>query len=90
LRLVKCTVAVDGTVEEAVKCVLVLNGIDGCTVGFVPRVLSKLSVVQKQINKFVIVTDLYEDSPNLYKRDKSFKNCGMAAVVTLDEDDHAE
>jgi len=41
LRLVKCTVAVDGTVEEAVKCVRVIEGIDGCTVGFVPRVLMK-------------------------------------------------
>jgi len=90
LRLVKCTVAVDGTVEEAVKCVHVIEGIDGCTVNFVPRVLSKLPVVQKHINKFVIVVDLYEDSPNLYKRDKSFKNCGMASVVTLNEDDHAE
>ena len=68
----------------------VIEGMDGCTVNFVPRVLSKLPVVQKHINKFVIVVDLYEDSPNLYKRDKSFKNCGMASVVTLNEDDHAE
>jgi len=90
LRLVKCTVSVDDQIEEAVKCVLVTNGLDGCTVAFIPRVLAKLPVVQRHINKFVVVTDLYDDSPNLYKRDKSFKNCGMAAVVTLEEDDQAE
>ena len=90
LRLVKCTVAVDGVVEEAVKCVLVNEGIDGCTVAFVPRVLAKLPIVQKQLNKFVVVTDLYDQSPNKYKKDKSFKNSGMAAVVTLDEEGRAE
>ena len=90
LRLVKCTVAVDGVVEEAVKCVLVNEGIDGYTVAFVPRVLAKLPIVQKQLNKFVVVTDLYDQSPNKYKKDKSFKNSGMAAVVTLDEEGRAE
>jgi len=90
LRLVKCTVSVDGSVEEAVKCVRVVDGMDSCTVAFIPRVLAKLPKVTKQLNKFVVVADIYDESPNLYKRDKSFKNCGMAAVVTLDEDDQAE
>ena len=90
LRLVKCTVAVDGVAEEAVKCMLVNEGIDGCTVAFVPRVLAKLPLVKKQLNKFVVVTDLYDQSPNKYKRDKLFKNSGMAAVVTLDEEGQAE
>ena len=92
LRLVKCTVSVNGTIEEAVKCVKVTNGIDGCTVAlaFVPRVLANLPVVKKQINKFVVVGELYDDSPNKYKKDKSFKNCGMASVVTLAEDCMAE
>ena len=90
LRLVKCTVTVDGVAEVAVKCVLVNEGIDGCTVAFVPRVLAKLPIVQKQLNKFVVVTDLYDQSPNKYKKDKSFKNSGMAAVVTLDEEGREE
>ena len=90
LRLVKCTVSVDGIVEEAVKCVEVKEGIDGCTVGFVPRVLATLPLVKKHLNKFVVVTDLYDQSPNKYKRDKSFKNSGMAAVVTLDEEGQNE
>jgi len=57
---------------------------------FVPRVLANLPVVKKQINKFVVVGELYDDSPNKYKKDKSFKNCGMASVVTLAEDCMAE
>ena len=90
LRLVGCTVAVDGVVEEALKLVKVVDGIDCCTVGFVPRALMNLSSVKNQVNKFVQVSELYKDSPNGYKRDKSYKNCGMARVSTLDEEGQNE
>eukprot|EP00977_Amphora_coffeiformis_P017062 scaffold5479_cov199-Amphora_coffeaeformis.AAC.1 len=56
LRLVACTVSVDGAVEEAIKVVKVVDG----------------------------------DSNNTYKKDKSYKNCGMARVSILDEEGQKE
>lgn len=90
LRLVACTVSVNGTVEEAIKVVKVVEGVDQCTVGFVPRVLMNLPAVKNQLNKFVQVSELYHASTNGYKRDKSFKNCGMARVSTLDDEGQNE
>eukprot|EP00977_Amphora_coffeiformis_P024177 scaffold15108_cov180-Amphora_coffeaeformis.AAC.53 len=90
LRLVACTVAVQGVVEEAIKAVKVVEGIDQCTVGFVPRAFKDLPAVKNQLNKFVQVCEVYKDSPNGYKRDKSYKNCGMARVTTLDEEGQNE
>jgi len=90
LRLVRCAVSVNGVIEDAVKCVKVVAGIDECTVAYVPRVVAKLPAVQNHLNKFVIVTELYDYSANKYKRDKSYKNCGMALVATLDEEHQAE
>ena len=90
LRVVPCTVAVDGVVEEALKVVKVVEGVDSCTVGFIPRVLMSLPAVNKHVNKFVQVSELYKDSSNGYKRDKSYKNCGMARVSTLDEEGQNE
>ena len=86
LRLVGCTVSMEGRVEDAVKLVKVVDGLDLCTVAFVPRVLMSLPAVKNQMNKFVQVSELYRDSDNTYKRDKSYKNCGMARVSTLDEE----
>lgn len=90
LRLVKCSVSVDGVVEEAVKLVKVVDGVDQCTVAFVPRVLMNLPAVKKQLNKFVQVSELYDSSTSTYKKDKSYKNCGMASVATLDEEGQNE
>lgn len=90
LRLVACTVAVDGVVEEAIKVVKVVEGVDQCTVGFVPRAFKDLPNVKNQLNKFVQVCELYKDSQNRYKRDKSNKNYGMARVSTLDEEGQDE
>ena len=78
LRLVKCSVSVDGTIEEAVKLVKVVEGVDWCNVAFVPRVLMSLPAVKNQMNKFVQVAELYHISDNSYKRDKAYKNCGMS------------
>eukprot|EP00977_Amphora_coffeiformis_P013800 scaffold3718_cov131-Amphora_coffeaeformis.AAC.2 len=88
--VVACTVSVEGTVEEAIKLVRVMDGVDQCTVGFVPRVLMSLPAVKNQMNKFVQVTELYHDSDNTYKKDKSYKNCGIAWVITLDDEGQNE
>jgi len=90
LRLVPCAVSIEGVIEDAVKCVKVVAGVDECTVVYVPRVVADLPAVKKHFNKFVTVIELYDHSTNKYKRDKSYKNCGMASVTTLDDEHRAE
>jgi hypothetical protein len=85
LRLVKTVVTVNGVAEEAVKCVRISDGIDSCTVAFVPRNLHNLEIVKNNINSFVIVKEIYADSDNTYKKRKANKNFGMAGVVLLRE-----
>eukprot|EP00977_Amphora_coffeiformis_P016010 scaffold4849_cov153-Amphora_coffeaeformis.AAC.6 len=46
--------------------------------------------VKNHVNKFVQVSELYHDSNNTYKKDKSYKNCGMARVSILDEEGQKE
>ena len=86
LRLVTTVVEVEGKQETAVKCVKVVNGIDGCTVAFVPWVEASLPKVKSHINRFVQVKELYDQSISNYKQRKSHMNLGMAAVVILHED----
>jgi hypothetical protein len=90
LRLVKTVVTVKGVAEEAVKCVRITDGVDSCTVAFVPRNLHNLEIVKKNINNFVIVKEVYADSDNTYKKRKASKNFGMAGVVLLSEIPQAE
>ena len=87
LRLVPCVIFVGDTPENAVKAVKVVDGMDSCTVGFVPRAQAKLKKVRDHHNKFVTVKELYEDSGNSYKRSKDRSNYGMASVAFLDEND---
>ena len=86
LRLVECVISYNGVNEIAVKCVKVMDGHDTCTVAFLPRVLASLPKVQQHLNKFVQVSELYNDSKNTYKRAKSQANHGMASVEMLLED----
>ena len=83
LRLVKCVVTIGGEVEEAIKCVLIVDGTDTCTVGFVPRSLSGHDKVQAQIGGFVQVLELYDESESNQKRRKSHTNKGMASCIFL-------
>lgn len=83
LRLVQTVVDVDGEVEEAIKFVRVVDGVDCCDVGFVPRVQATLTNIKNSIDTFVIVKDLYAFSNNLYKKEKSDKNRGMAGCYFL-------
>ena len=86
LRLVKCVVEVDGEEEEAVKCVLVnSDGVDTCTVGFVPRLYLRQDRVKAHVNKFVVIKETYFDSEDTYKRRTSHRNVGMASASLLDE-----
>eukprot|EP00977_Amphora_coffeiformis_P023924 scaffold14713_cov94-Amphora_coffeaeformis.AAC.1 len=66
------------------------DGKDSCTVACVPRVIAKLPVVQDHLNKFVQVVQLYDYSCSKYKKEKLYKNCGMASVVILNEEGQNE
>lgn len=85
LRLVKTVVTVNMAPEEAIKLVRIIDGVDGCTVAFVPRVWTNLNMVKRNINKFVVVQELYEHSSNVSKRMKSKRNLGVAGCIYLDE-----
>jgi hypothetical protein len=85
LRLVPTVVYVCGILEQAVKLVQIDDGIEGCTVAFVPRLLIGLPVVQRNVNEFCIVKELYCDSRYAYKRCKSHRNLGMAGVVLVNK-----
>lgn len=83
LRIVPCVVTINHTVEPALKCVKVIDGVDTCTIGFVPRVQSQLKKIREHTDQFVQVTELYAESDSPYKRSKSYGNHGMASAVLL-------
>ena len=88
LRLVPTVVTVNGITEDAVKCVLVgSDGIDTCTVAFIPKAYIKSKKVKKQLNKFVVVQKLFKDSANIFEREKDYKSLGMAYCYFLNEDE---
>jgi hypothetical protein len=84
LRLVKTIVEINGQTEMAIKLVRSVDGVDGCTIGFVPRVQSKLPKVVDCLDKFAVVRELYSLSRCTYKREKSAQNRGMASATLLD------
>ena len=86
LRLKATQVNINGESEPAIACVLVDRRVDTCTVAYVPRMMADQAMVKQHINKFVMVVELYNDSPSTYKRSKSHQNLGMASVTMLTED----
>lgn len=85
LRLVRTIVFVNDKNEDAVKLVKISDGMETCTVGFVPKVWVPLKKVQRNIGQFAIVKELYSESSSAFKREKSKQNCGMASVYFLNE-----
>jgi hypothetical protein len=84
VRLVRTMVNIDGRTESAIKLVRIMDGCDGCNIGFVPRVQSRLRKVVDCLDKFAVVRELYSSSNNSYKREKSSRNRGMASASLLD------
>lgn len=85
LRLIRTIVFINGENEDAIKLVKISDGVETCTVGFVPKVWIPLAKVQRNIGCFAIVKELYADSTSSFKREKSHRNCGMASVYFLNE-----
>jgi hypothetical protein len=70
LRLVRTVVDINGRTESAIKLVKIVDGVDGCTVGFVPRVQSKLPKVVDCLDKFAVVRELYSASANRHRSEE--------------------
>jgi hypothetical protein len=70
LWLVMTVVSIGEGVEKAVKLVRIMDGMDGCTVGFIARVQSRLPKVLQNINKFCIVHELYHSTYKQKRREK--------------------
>ena len=90
LRMVPCIVQCNGEDENAVKFVKVIDGVDTCTVAFLPRHYMSLPKVLAHVNKFVQVVEVHSDSKNTYKRSKAMANLGVASVTLLDDTTMAE
>jgi hypothetical protein len=83
VRLVHTVVDVHGEAEEAVKLVRIMEGVDGCTVGFIPRVQANLPKITNAINQFAIVKEIYNESESAFKQTKSKRNSGMACCLLM-------
>ena len=76
----------EGIPEEAIKAVLVRDGTELCTVGF----LSKAIVVaerkkERYVGRFAQVIELYDLSTNATMAVKSKRNMGIASFRLLDD-----
>ena len=76
--------------ETVIKVVLVVDGIEGCHVGFLPR---HIALRPAEVNRFHLqfaqVVELYDDCEvGTYQRTKSARNNGMAAFVLLNNVRH--
>jgi hypothetical protein len=81
----------DGRDERAVKLLKITSdSVEGCTVGFIPRMVLNTPTVQRNLNQFCVVKELYCNSASLFKRQKSNRYMGMAGVVLLNEIPQAE
>mmetsp|Transcript_19164 Transcript_19164/g.52629 ORF Transcript_19164/g.52629 Transcript_19164/m.52629 type:complete len:152 (-) Transcript_19164:59-514(-) len=85
LRLKKTQVLAGCGFEDAVACVLVRDAEEVCRVAYVPQILVGNPMIERNIDRFAQVVELYETSANSAKQEKSKRDGGVAAVVLLDE-----
>jgi hypothetical protein len=70
--------------EEAIKVVRIEDGVETCTVGFIPRVQMNVPKVVRSVNKLCFVSEFYDISPNRYIRSVAQRNYGMAGLNLVD------
>lgn len=70
------------SVQEALACVLIVDGEEACRVGFLPRFC--LPLRDQFVDKFAQVCELYNSSDSRQKKLKSHRNCGMASCAILE------
>jgi hypothetical protein len=91
LRLKPTVVTVNGKEEAAIKLNKINEeGVEGCTVAFLPRIVLNTPIVLRNIDCFCVVKELYSNSISDFKRSKSHRAMGMAGVVVLNEIPHSE
>ena len=76
----------DARIETVIKAVLVLDGTELCTIGYLPRhVAARPEEAERLHNKFAQVIELYVETPvGLMQNNKSLRNHGMASYILLD------
>lgn len=74
-----------GPQEDAIKAVKIIQGTEGCTVGFLPRAVMTHDIVANHVNKFGIVQVVFEQSRNPYLKKRSEAYCGAAGIVLFDD-----
>jgi hypothetical protein len=82
LRIKRTVVTINGSLDDAIKFVSIVDGCEKCTVGFVSKAL--FSNMSALTDKFVEVVEFYGTSPNSFKRRKSNSNKGMALCRLVD------
>jgi hypothetical protein len=92
LRLNDCVwlktsvVLIDGVDQAGSKTVLVLDGMELCTVGFLAKIIPALKKTSDEfVKKFSQVIELYESSENSSKRAKSHNNLGVCSFRLLED-----
>lgn len=74
-----------GTSEEAIKVVKIVQGTEGCTVGFLPRSVITHNLVTNHVDKFGIVQVLFASCENPYLKERDDAYCGCAGIVMLND-----
>ena len=69
--------------ESAIKAVHVRDGTELCTIGFLPQFEVHRS--GSKVGKFAQIIDLYHESENIYEKQKSERNHGIASYRLLED-----
>jgi len=79
-------VPIDGVDQAGIKAVLILDGTELCTVGFLGESIAALKKTSdKFVNKFAQVIELYDSSENAAKRAKSHNKLGVCSFRLLED-----
>jgi hypothetical protein len=76
----------DQRLEQVVKAVVIVDGAEMCTFGFLPRhVAARQAQVAVLNNKFARIIELYNNArPGSARHNKSLRNHGAASYILLD------
>mmetsp|Transcript_50 Transcript_50/g.135 ORF Transcript_50/g.135 Transcript_50/m.135 type:complete len:123 (+) Transcript_50:51-419(+) len=90
VRIKYMHITVSGKVYSAAKVVQIIQGEEGCIVGFLPAALSQRSDMDAYHGRFAQVVDLYVDSPESTDRQRDQELNGVAACTFLSNVDEVE
>ena len=86
VRFKAAVVPIDGVDQAGIKAVLILDGTELCTVGFLGESIAALKKTSdKFVNKFAQVIELYDSSENAAKRAKRHNNLGVCSFRLLED-----